>query len=105
MKFLVLLFLISCGSSHEHSGDRPTIYQPAPVVGGGTTIGGKPNYAQVNALMVSYCDSCHSGARFRGSEAALRGSSALQRVRSRTMPPPGARALPEKERGLVLAFF
>lgn len=115
MKLFALLFLlISCGSSHEHSGDPPApVYQQPPTGGDADdtdnppTAGGKPSYAEVNALLVTYCDSCHSGARFRGSESALRDpdASVLQRVRARTMPPRGAKPLPEKERGLILSFF
>lgn len=115
MKLLVLLFLVSCGSSHEHSGDPPEpVYQPWPVVdgdgdggGGGETppIVGKPSYRQVDAIMVTYCDSCHGAAKFRESESGLRDSTTVQRVQARKMPPPGAKQLPEKERGLILSFF
>lgn len=113
MKLLVLLFLVSCGSSHEHSGDPPEpVYQPVPVVdgdggGGGETppIVGKPSYRQVDAILVTYCDSCHGAAKFRESESGLRDSTTVQRVQARKMPPPGAKQLPEKERGLILSFF
>lgn len=113
MKLLVLLFLVSCGSSHEHSGDPPEpVYQPSPVVdgdggGGGETppIVGKPSYRQVDAILVTYCDSCHGAAKFRESESGLRDSTTVQRVQARKMPPPGAKQLPEKERGLILSFF
>ena len=107
MKILIFLFLISCGSDHEHNDPAPQQPPARPPSGGGNSGGGgKPSYAQVQGLLNNYCAACHSNAQFMGSEAALRSSTALNRVRARTMPPPNAgKKLPDRERGQILSFF
>lgn len=107
MKCLLLaaLFMFGCGTDRVIKE-----YVPVPAPSGGTPPsgggGGTPSYQETQALLNSYCLSCHSTAQFMGSERALRSSAVAARVRSGSMPPSNAgKRLPDTERKKILTFF
>lgn len=106
MKCLLLasLFIFGCGQDRIIKE-----YVPVPAPGGTTPPaggGGAPSYQETQALLNSYCLSCHSTAQFMGSERALRSSAAASRIRSGSMPPSNAgKRLPDSERKKILNFF
>lgn len=109
MKLLFLIAVLSFGCGQDRY-----IKEYVPVPGSGGTNpppsngnnNGKPSYQETQALLVTYCQACHSSAQFMSSERALRSSGVLNRVRSGNMPPSNAnRALPDAERRKILTFF
>jgi len=108
MLAIVTLAFYGCGTDRVVKE-----YVPIPAGSGGTKIpppigggGGGPSYGETQALLNTYCVSCHSTAQFMGSEKALRASATKDRVRSGNMPPSSAtRELPDAERKAILTFF
>ena len=101
----ISMLILGCGQDRIIKEYVPV---PAPPAGGGGSGGssGGASYVQTQALMNTYCLSCHSTAQFMGSERALRASAVSGRVRSGSMPPANAsRKLPDADRRKLLSFF
>ena len=121
LKLLLLLsFAISCGADEPQKEYIPVYPTPGNGSndgggsnggggnGGGSSGGGSstPSYAETQALLLTFCESCHASANFLASERGLKSSSSLNRIRSRSMPPANAnRKLPDRERSAILSFF
>lgn len=110
--YLFLGLSVSCGSDHvvtkykEAPAPTPA---PTPTPSPNPTPNpnpGKPSFAQMQALLVTYCQACHSTSPFMSGEAALRNSSAKDQIWSERMPPDSAsKKLPPEERQVMLSFF
>lgn len=83
---LLFCFLISCGQGSSPS-EGPADPVPAnPGNEGGLTFAG-----DVQPLLKSYCEECHSGATFIASEAQFLRSSAPTRIANKSMPQRGSK--------------
>jgi hypothetical protein len=108
MFLLMISFLLINGCGTERTVENRT---PAPQPGPAPTPDpGDDNdelsYPEMQALLNSYCLSCHASARFMQSEQALRGSRVEEELLTRSMPPPNAnKQLPDAERSLMISFF
>lgn len=66
----------------------------------------KLNYTQMKTLLDEYCAACHASAKFMQNEAQLRQSDAENQLWTKRMPPANAaKALPDRERNLMINFF
>lgn len=102
--FLIMFLLVSCGADEDHQ--HPPQTPPPSNGGGGSGGGGETSYRAVQAIMNQKCLPCHGTAKFMESEARLRDSSVLARVRGRSMPPSSSSIkLGEGERSKILSFF
>jgi hypothetical protein len=108
MRFILLLFMISCGQEKPHIKyvEAPPVQQPPnaqPNPGSGSD---DVTYTEMQRLLDTYCSQCHSSAPFMQSEANLRRSSAKDRIWSRNMPPNNAQTeLGETDRKKMILFF
>ena len=81
-KIIMLLMLVSCGSSsypEQHSTQQP-VPQPGPG-GGDLTFA-----SDIKPLLNTYCAECHSDATFIASEAGFLSSKAPTRIANKSMP-------------------
>jgi hypothetical protein len=113
MKYLIMIiFIVGCGQDHvvEKYPEQPLPAPnptPTPTPSGTPDPGGtKLGYQQMQAQLVTYCQSCHASAQFMSGEAALKASKAKDYLWSRRMPPSNSpKALPDNVRTQMLSFF
>ena len=82
-KIIMLLMLVSCGSS-SYPPEQPATPPPPPSPGPG---GGELTFASdIKPLLNTYCAECHSDATFIASEAGFLSSKAPTRIANKSMP-------------------
>lgn len=102
----VILLMVGCGQDHVVEKTPDPVPLPTPTPTGTPAPGDKLSYQQVQAHLVTYCQSCHASAQFMSGEAALRASRAKDYLWSRRMPPSNApKALPDNVRTQMISFF
>ena len=87
--FVLLLALGACGGNETDTEYR-TEPIPTPPTNPNPPTDGVKNYAEIKPLLQESCGgaSCHAGASFLQSEAALRSNSQVKkRISSDSMPP------------------
>ena len=100
MIFSIALLVSPCGTDK-------VVEEPPPSPGPGPGPGPSPgtSWAEMERLHAEYCIQCHANSGFVRNEAALKASSAKQRVQNGSMPPPNGPVMPQEERQLYLNFF
>lgn len=97
--FLVAMIVIGCGSGGGYETQVPA--EP-PKSDGELSF-----TADIQPVLISFCDQCHSGATFLSSQEAFLGSKAPTRIANGSMPQRGSKNYSqwgEKQKSLIAEF-
>ena len=101
IRILAAMLIVSACGKDETVVER---YTDPPVVDPNPDPGvDPPPYAEMQQLLVQYCEKCHASAQFMQNEAALRASSVKEQIWSNRMPK--GSTLPAEDKATMLAFF